>query len=210
MSINSAFKSANLHLLAFHRDWKVKADQQQVALKAIEDSYDGRALYVTNGTFGRRIAGIGVLDSQDRQEPPEGLRYDRSRSFFVPALRSARGKAIKKEWESLALEKPRYPGMPEIVMSSGNGFQGYLNSPTYFEWEGILYCGWPCNGDYVTGKITEDGVLNEDPARSGYDPGLWDEIRLSEFFAAHESMKDVAEEIRRMAKQKAEAESARG
>jgi hypothetical protein len=102
-----------------------------------------------------------------------GWRREAHSNYMKPALRTKAGKEVAARLKDVAYKPPRKPGLPDTVL--GEGFMGgFALRKQQGKWFG--YCTVPL-GDREPRNTGLDGV----------DPGLWEPVKLSEYFLALEA-----------------------
>lgn len=111
---------------------------------------------------------------QDASLPlPIGWRRDGASYRIMPAKRTAEGKALARELNSLELKGNTYPGVPNVLATGTVNGQGFHIFPrtekTGDDWW-LTLSKMPCNRDLA--KI---------------DREFWEPAKLSEYYAAKEA-----------------------
>jgi hypothetical protein len=190
------YKTTTPEIVAWYREAMLKAKTEAAARTAYADKLtaeigpgrdEHRDLYISRGWGGEtRVTGIAESEAEYRTKSgPEGLRYDRSKGFLVPALRTARGKQYAAEFEALKgstfLNDIGQFGVPSGVHGSRDDESGntYRFTPG-FEIDDdtdTLYLLW--GSSRIAGNVEES--LAEHPEIA------WEKVPRSEWYAREES-----------------------
>jgi hypothetical protein len=148
--------------------------REKVEAVLAELGFPGRR-FATSGNTDRKVIGV---EHPHGEEVPEGWRRSRELpEAIVPARRTSVGKRIGKQLDKLILPNPRKGmpgGMPHIAFAA--------KVPQF------LQPGVARRGDAV--YVTWSGELDEGDA-AHIDPGFWERVKLSEYYAVLEAEKDT-------------------
>lgn len=191
MTVESVFTTSNSEVVEIHKKWLAEIDAFHDARDQIEKQFERRVYYSRPGGGPTRIMGLEPIDADYQRDAvlPEGLRLDKKgrQDMLVPMMRSARGKAIEKEWRALSVKTPTYPGMTDSVWAADDGFRSHIYWPGVFLRDDVLWCYWGTSAERVTGEVADD----ERRVATGFDPEIWQVRRLSEFYAMKESLEEA-------------------
>jgi len=163
MSVQSVFRSNQEPVMDVWRTWKEGHDRFMEFVDELEAEFGREVLFTRAGISGQIVVGFRDKDD-DRDHPPEGLRFDGTRRFLVPHKSTWRGKQINLLFKENSNPRPNYPGIPEQAMDID---APRVYSPGIEEIDGYVYFTWGCPADKVT----------------GVDHSLWERVHLSEWYA---------------------------
>jgi hypothetical protein len=168
MTVQAVFRSNDWNVISTHNGWKMGRDKFLEFVDELDAEYDRDPLFTRAAATGNKVVGFAARD-EDRETPPEGLRYDKTHRFLVPNKSTTTGKKIAKRFQENINPRPTYPGMPEMTMGGGDaGVQVFY--PGFEEIDGWLYATWGCDRNTV----------------ADYDATLWEPVRLSEWYRLKE------------------------
>jgi hypothetical protein len=166
---------------AEHKAWDEKAH----ALLA-ELGFADRAWMVRHLSDGMRITGVAVRDG-DRENPPAGWKVaEGDRPVLTPDKRRKAGKDAQARIDKCqppTHPRVRLPGMPGVYFSEHR-----IHYPNLRDLgDGAIYVEWST-------EVPELAADGDDKRRaSGVDLGIWQRIKLSEFYAAVEAHEEAEE-----------------
>lgn len=167
-----AFKTKQPALIAAYlADHEKAVDEFNAKVEAFKATVGGRELHGT-AFFDGGWAIAGFHTNNSFEEIPAGWR--REGSFkAVPAKRTPEGKEHVAALAALRLKGNTYPGCPNMLFAEGFSVYPRVNT---------------IGDDYF---LTLSKVPLDEPGNA-LDPGIWDQVKLSEYHAALEAAELVA------------------
>lgn len=172
MTTQSAYSSTHPDVLAAMDALDAAQAEWRASVDALRDelNVEGEVLY--SDSWGTRSF-RGFVSPPD----VDGVQWRRVQNGYWPKQTTKAGKALHARLSGIKYKLRNLPGMPESVM---HGFTSYSHGMA--RWDGVVWVTWGCSHDIVEG-IKEGGRV---------DFTIWQQRRLSEFYAAREAHEEPA------------------
>lgn len=174
------YRTRDPEIVALWDDYQAEHAKWRRKVKRLIGSWfprQGRGGMVQSGWGSESWVGISGRWSE-RNDLPEGWRWDNRRDMVVPFKKTKEGKEFAKV---IAANQPptslrnRLPGMPAFLWSGRHGLRTF--SPGIEQMGDALYVIWAV-----------ELVADEDK----YDPKIWKRVRLSEYHRLREAAEVAA------------------
>lgn len=168
MSVATAFSTKHPDVLAWHHESvNIREEWQTRVAEFMQGFPDHTALWSYFGLLDGHVAGL-----KGSEAPGEGWRHNK-RSVWVPDKRTAQGKALAAQIESLRYRLPQIPGMPDMA-----DYKGRWHHPGIWRDGDVVWSWWSCPVE----PVRAGGW-----SRTDLDETVWTVQPLSAYYLAKEA-----------------------